>query len=289
LKGKSMRQLNLEEIRRHILADDRGFYVMKGFYSPAEIDDYRRACDAFLKTGPVIQTRINSDRMPDYIHHRSHDRVQRTQRIYQFFHNHRHDNVGRFLRRAVDLRDEIESVWLDHPTYREEKERLQNYMIVTRYVAGTGMLPRHRDYDGPAPKPLIQFWVLLSEPEKDYHQGNLVLYARDGTRYHVESGLGVGKGDALIFDKSLEHEVEMTGEAAADALGRWTLLIGARGKRHKPHEVLLKRIAYHPWIYPATRAVKALRERSLRQVVPSPTQAVPPRPAIQPYRTKDAA
>jgi hypothetical protein len=253
-----MQPLDLDAIRADILADNRGFYVLKGFYSPDEVDAYRRECENFLKSGPVIQTRINSPRMPDYIHHRSHDGAERTQRIYQFFHNHLADGVGRFLRRAVELRDLIEAAWLDNPAYCSERDRLQNYMIVTRYEAGTGMLPRHRDYYGPAPKPLIQFWVLLSEPQRDYQGGNLVLFARDGTKYHVESGLGVTKGDALIFDKSLEHEVEVTGEADKNALGRWTLLIGARAQCDKAYQVVLKRIAYHPRMFPATRALKAL-------------------------------
>lgn len=260
-----MPQHDLDEIRADLLAEDRGFYILRDFYTPAEIDAYRSWCEKFLQTGPVIQTRINSDRMPDYIHHRSHDRAERTQRIYQYFHNHTSDEVGEFLRRARELRDEIERAWIDDPVYRLEKELLQDYMIVTRYAPETGMLPRHRDYEGPAPRPLIQFWVLLSEPERDYRDGNLVLHTRDGRRYRVESELGVRKGDALIFDKSLEHEVEMTGAASGEALGRWTLLIGARAKRDRYPKVVLKRIAFHPWMFPATRTVLDLMRRPSQQ------------------------
>ena len=260
-----MPQHDHDEIRTHLLAEDRGFYILRDFYTPEEIDAYRSWCEKFLETGPVIQTRINSNRMPDYIHHRSHDRAERTQRIYQYFHNHASDDVGAFLRRARELRDEIESAWLEEPVYRGEKERLQDYMIVTRYTPGTGMLPRHRDYEGPAPRPLIQFWVLLSEPEKDYRDGNLVLYSRNGQRFRVESELGVRKGDALIFDKSLQHEVEMTGAGSSDGRGRWTLLIGARAKRDPYYQIVLKRIAFHPWMFPATRTVRDLLRRPPQQ------------------------
>jgi hypothetical protein len=213
---------DLNKIRSALLDPNNGFYILKGFYSESEADAYRKECARFLGQGKIIYQRINTDYMADYVHPRSHDQELRTERIYQYFHNHTDDAVGRFLTRAVDLRNQIEEAWLADPIYREEKETLQSYVIATHYLPDTGMLHKHRDYSGPAPYPLVQFWVLLSHPEIDYKRGNLVVYSKSGRRYRVEGDLGAKKGDVLIFDKSLFHEVEVN-EPSGISTGRWTV------------------------------------------------------------------
>jgi hypothetical protein len=258
--------IDAEQARRDLLDDDRGFHVIRGLYSAAEVDAYRQACDRVMRHGRRIHERIMSDSVEDYVHPRSHDQEERTARIYQYFHNHRGDEIGRFLDRAVAIRDGIEKGWEDNPVYRAEKKSLFDYVIVTKYIGNKGMLPKHEDYKGPAPLPLIQFWVALSEPGKDYQNGNLVLYSRNGRRRRVESDLNMRKGDALIFDKSLSHEVELTQVAGEGALGRWTVLIGARAPRDSFWGAAKKRWLYGPPLYPVISRCWSLCKRLAAQI-----------------------
>ncbi len=241
--------IDADSARREILDPGIGFVVVRGLYSPQQIDTYRDSCERFIESGTRIRQRILTSRIKDYVHPRSHDREERTVRIYQYFHNHHGDETGSFLDRAIALRDRIEQGWLDDPGYSKERQSLFDYVIVTHYNGNKGLLPKHVDYDGPAPKPLVQFWVALSEPGKDYRGGNLILYSKDGSARRVETDLEIRKGDALIFDKSLPHEVELT-ETPPGALGRWTVLIGARAHCDTPLEAFKKRVIYGPPLFP---------------------------------------
>ena len=254
---------DFEAICAELLDDDKGFLVLKNFYSEVEVEEYRRTCEAFLREGTVIHDRINTDSMIDYVHPRSHDDEARTYRIYQYFHNHRGDAIGRFLDKSHGLRDKIEEAWLADKVYRAEKTALQDYTIITYYLGKTGMLPRHQDYSGPAPLPLIQSWVLLSRPEVDYRGGNLVLYTRTGRRLRVEGDLGLTPGDALFFDKTLYHEVEVLGDAGEGAKGRWTALIGARAMRDSFWGMCYKRACYNQTCYPILSKTKRRFKRAL--------------------------
>lgn len=171
--------------------------------------------------------------------------------------------IGEFLNRAIMIRNQIEEAWLEDPVYRSEKETLLDYAIVTHYYGNKGMLTKHQDYDGPASLPLVQFWVALAEPGRDYQGGNLVLYSKNGHRRRVETDLCVHKGDALVFDKTLPHEVELTQVAGARARGRWTVLIGARAPRDALWSAARKRWLYGPPLYPllswGARKLKQLR------------------------------
>jgi len=270
---------DLNTIRANLLDADRGFHVFRGFYSPEEVAAYRTACSRFLEHGRVIHQRINSDSTPDYIHPRSHDRHNRTYRIYQFFHNHHGDMMGRLFSRAMSLRNQIEQEWDTDPRYKSERDRLQSYCVVTYYLDKVGMLPRHQDYCGPAPFPLIQFWVALSEPGVDYREGNLALFSRTGIRRRAETDLNLKIGDALIFDKSLFHEVEATEPGAGSSLGRWTALIGARAPRVPSWKGQIRGICYDSRVHPTLRNVanvvrrfrvgasidRTLRDRLLRE------------------------
>lgn len=247
---------SLETIRQDLTNPDLGFHVLKGFYSRAEAQWLQDDCVGFLSSGPVRHTRINTDDIEDYIHPRSHDTQARTRRIYRYLHNHPADQVGQLLNRALLLRAEIEAGWIKDPTYAHERLVLQDYVIFTAYQAGSGMLPKHQDYDGPAPFPLIQFWVLLSDPTRDYSQGNLILHSHSGHAYAAERELGLEPGDALIFDKSLQHEVELTEAGAADGAGRWTVLIGARAPRDSRLRAAAKKLMFSPALYPLTQWVQ---------------------------------
>lgn len=255
-------QFDLAEIRRNLTDKNRGFHVLKGFYSTTEARWLREDCAAFLAAGPIRHTRINTDSIEDYVHPRSHDERSRTQRVYRYLHNHKTDQVGQLLSRALLLRAEIESKWNGDATYARERQVLQDYVIFTAYHAGSGMLPKHQDYNGPALFPLVQFWVLLSNPTHDYAGGNLIVHSPDGQAYAVERELGLEQGDALIFDKSLSHEVELTLAGSADGAGRWTVLIGARAPRDGALKAATKRLLFAPALYPLTQRVQQLLGRT---------------------------
>ena len=251
-----MQKYDLGEIRDSLQAQDQGYFLIKNFYDMDETQKYLEYCKTFLENGPIIHDRINSDKIEDYVHPRSHDDVNRTFRIYQFLHNHKQGYVANFLRKALDFREKIESEWLYDAVYRSEKEKLQDYVIVTSYNGNHGMLPKHRDYSGPTTLPLIQFWVLLTEPEVDYKNGNLILYTESGKCIHLERDFDLKPGDALIFSKHLEHEVEPTLEADSGAQGRWTVLIGARAERDSAFQILYKKIRHSDFTHKIVKIIK---------------------------------
>ena len=134
---------------------------------------------------------------------------------------------------------------------------------MTHYLKNKGMLPRHQDYSGPAPYPLIQAWVALSRPGQDFQEGNLVIYSKSGRRYRVEADLEVSQGDALLFNKALYHEVETTKAGGPGSVGRCTVLIGSRAPVDSFWQARKKRLLYGPPLYRAlaliARTLKPLR------------------------------
>ena len=101
-----------------LLNPDKGYVLIKNYFSDAEIDQYRTECERFLHTGPVCVSRINTDWIPDYVHPRSHDKVGRTYRIYQYLHNTHSAPTTAFFEKALSIRNTIEETWLDDPHYR---------------------------------------------------------------------------------------------------------------------------------------------------------------------------
>ena len=243
-----------------LLNPDKGYVLIKNYFSDTEIDHYRNECEKFLRTGPVCVSRINTDWIPDYVQPRSHDKVGRTYRIYQYLHNDHSELTAAFFEKALSIRNTLEQTWLDDPHYRSEKETLQNYVIVTKYITDTGYLPPHRDYYGPAPFPLLQSLVLLSRMPNDYTGGDFRLRTKKGTSLSLANDIGATKGDLLVFDKSLEHTVELTQAGTSTNLGRWSVLVGARAIRDSRLRGISKRFLYSHPFYPYTRPIaKALR------------------------------
>ena len=80
-----LNEKSLDQARDALRDPSRGYLLFKDFFSTTEVSHYRDECERFITTGPSILCRINTDTMPDYIHPRSHDAVERTYRIYQFF------------------------------------------------------------------------------------------------------------------------------------------------------------------------------------------------------------
>jgi hypothetical protein len=98
---------------------------------------------------------------------------------------------------------------------------------------------RHNDCKDDIPYPLLQVVLLLSRPQRDFSGGELALHTRSDTSIRVLEELGMEQGDAIFFDKSLDHEVEPTRRSAGSAVGRWTAIIGGRYRRPN----ILRRVA----------------------------------------------
>src|SRR5262249_47732917 len=95
-----------------LLDPDRGYVLIKNHFTIAEVDAYRRDCEQFLSRAPKCYTRINSNTRADYVHPRSHDRVTRTYRIYQYLHNSHPPTTESFLHKGFALRNQLEQRWL---------------------------------------------------------------------------------------------------------------------------------------------------------------------------------
>jgi hypothetical protein len=233
-----------------LLNPEKGYIHLRGFFSREEVDHYREECVRFLTSGPQYEIRVNTSSMRDYVHPRSHDAISRTFRIYQYLHNRHSPETTQFFKKAFALRNELESSWLQDPAYRQERDRLQDYIIVTYYVENTGMLPKHQDYEGDSPHPLLQSLVLLSEPHEDFEGGDFVLYTKSGKTVSLENDVKVEMGDLFLFDKSLFHHVETTKQGHGRNRGRWSVLIGARAVRDSWMEAFKKRLRYGPLLRP---------------------------------------
>ncbi len=251
-------QIDIQKIRADVSNYDLGFFVLRNLLSVQNIEKYILECKRFIKTSSICFTRINTDWINDYVHPRSHDQIERTHRIYQYFHNHRSESTDSLLKDLLAFRNKVELPWHNNFDYKNEIGKLQDYIIVTHYTPNAGMLPRHQDYLGNLPHPLLQFQILLSKPGVDFSGGEFILYTKSGKRLKTTEELELKQGDALLFDKSLFHEVEPTLDTKGD--GRWSVLIGARAKRHSLLNACLRRVTFSPLFYPITRHLKIIRQ-----------------------------
>ncbi len=201
--------MDLARVRRELTDPARGFSLTRAFYSPPEIERYLKRALALVETGPVLHAQVVHDRQRDYVFPRTSGRVLSGYQAYQFLHNHRKTPLEAFFRRAIEFRNEVEREWADD-AYRAECAPLRDYVQVNYYLEGTGKLDRHIDQKPNVRSLLLQPWVSLTEPGEDYTQGNLIIHSRDGTSHRVEEELDVHRGDLLLFDRSLWHEVERT-------------------------------------------------------------------------------
>lgn len=261
--------MNCDTLTADILDPEKGYIHLRSFFSREEVDRYREECIQFLTAGPQYEIRINTTSMRDYVHPRSHDKVARTFRIYQFLHNRHSQDTTRFFEKAFAVRNHLEGSWMNDPAYRQERERLQDYIIVTYYVENTGMLPKHQDYDGHSPYPLLQSLVLLSEPHEDFEGGDFVLYTKSGKTISLEKDIQIGMGDLFLFDKSLFHHVETTRRGHGSNNGRWSVLIGARAVRDSWMQAFYKKLRYGPMLGPVrnlyNRGMSKSQGQALRQ------------------------
>jgi hypothetical protein len=244
-----------------LINPEKGYICLREFFHREEVDHYREECLRLLTSGPQYEIRINTNSMRDYVHPRSHDKVSRTFRIYQFLHNRHGPETTKFLEKGFAIRNELESFWMKDAAYRQERDRLQDYIIVTYYVENTGMLPKHQDYDGDSPYPLLQSLVLLSQPYEDFEGGDFVLYTKSGKTVSLEKDIQARMGDLFLFDKSLFHHVETTKRGHGSSRGRWSVLIGARAVRDTWMQAFKKKLRYGPILRP----VRNLYNRGLSQ------------------------
>lgn len=219
---------NIDSISSEIL--NKGYYVYKNFASSDECILLREAISEKIHKSPKHNTRINSNKIYDYAHKRSHDEISRTIRYYSFYHNVSKwtDIEKKVLNRGIDIRDQIESVWIDKDKeYKKIISSIQNYNIFTKYNETTGMLPIHRDWPDKLKYPLLQFNLILTQKNIDFNSGEFVFEDYNKKKIKIHKDLKMKIGDALLFDKYLLHSVDLTEKGITD-IGRWSVLIGAR-------------------------------------------------------------
>jgi len=220
-----------------LLAPNKGYVVVRHTVHPNIIDAYREECRRFLRTGKLIHKRMNRRDLPDYIHPRTvlpdgtdvFSWQPSTLRIYQFLHNRHSKEAVRIFAALMSLRDRIEECWLHDALYKEQKQRLYDYVQVTRFVERRGGLPKHRDHSGSPTCPFLQSFMLLSQPPVDYRGGEFTIYSANDTPVRLQADLNVGKGDLVLFDRSLCHEVEPTDVADGNGAGRWSVVLARDG------------------------------------------------------------
>jgi len=225
-----------------LLSPEKGYILRRGFLSPEQADRYRHESHLFLTTTKRVYRRIHRYAKKDYVWSTTGKVVpgDLTHRIYQSLRVKHSADTERIFQNALLLRNDIEAHWVHDAPYRTMAARLYDYVQVTAYGRRSEGIARHCDFKGSTRYPFLQFLVLLSEPDEDYRGGALVLYPRKGKPI----SLALRKGDALLFDKALDHEVEATEPAAGDGVGRWTTVIGAR---YLKPLTISDRISYLVW------------------------------------------
>jgi len=251
--------MNPESIARDVsdlTNPGKGYAVKRTFLSPGEADAYRVECEGFLANSRAIYKKIRRYCKHDYIW--SHDgKVVPgvfTYRIYQSLSCKHSKATEEIFQRMLSLRDRIESTWLDNEQYRKIRQEQYDYSQVTSYGKPSPGIEKHCDYKGKANYPLLQCLIFLTRPGVDYTGGDLILYTKSGDRVNLQATLKLERGDALLFDKSLYHEVEPTLTSESSEIGRWTAVIGAR--------------------YPSP-ALKARTKRMLSRVASKVSQRIP--------------
>jgi hypothetical protein len=211
----------------------KGYILRRGFLSHDAADNYRHENYVFLTTTKRVYRRIHRYAKNDYVWSDSGQVVPGscTYRVYQSLRIKHSANTERIFQRALRLRDDLEAQWVHDRPYQATLAGLYDYVQVTAYGRRSPGIAKHCDFKGSTRYPLLQFLVLLSEPDKDYRGGALILYPREGRPVNIQESLGLRKGDALLFDKALYHEVEATEPAPGDGVGRWTAVIGGRYRR----------------------------------------------------------
>jgi len=213
-----------------LLDPDKGYTLVRGFLTSGQADRYRQECEHFLRTSKRVYDQVNRYSKYDYLYSPNGAAVRGASgyRIYQSLQDKHSRETAALFRKVISFRNRIEENWLHDEVYRHVKEKYAyNYVQVNRYAEGQG-ITRHRDFQGVSPYPLLQCVILLSQPQVDYLEGDLVLYTKSGRSIKVQSSSNMQKGDALFFDKSLFHEVEPSQASQLSAVGRWSAIIGAR-------------------------------------------------------------
>ena len=228
---------------------ERGFFLVKGFLTFEQVDTYRTECESLFHTVPRVAKRpgygeekVNRDDMFDYVNPKLNKNGQVAYwRLFQFIHNPHSAETEKIFKKSLQIRNQIEEHWLHDREYKKTRESLGEYIQVINQIEDGSGLVKHTDYQGTLAYPLLQCVVLLSRPQHDFRGGELLVYTKNGQCVRIHSELKMEKGDALFFDKSLFHEVEPTYRVASNAVGRWSVIIGARyGLPNKLHSFFIR-------------------------------------------------
>lgn len=243
---------HLDKEIRDLLDPEKGFILRRGVLTPQQADSYRNECWEFLNTTRTVYKRISRYTKRDYVWSTDGKIIpgDRTYRIYQALQAKHSDQTQAIFSKMLALRDQIESNWVHNKQYRELRSGLWNYVQATTYARHSEGIARHCDFKGDSPYPLLQTLIFLSQPGIDYIGGDLILHTKCGHAINIQKTLQMQKGDAVLFDKSLYHEVLPTEPCGSSKIGRWTVVIGAR---YPQPPSLLGRL----WSFPRSVLVKS--------------------------------
>lgn len=219
--------IDVDTVRAEILDPNRTVSVARNVVSTSTLHDYMADAIEQFETGLRTKIKPEIDDGPDRILPWVWDEERGTfsvHRLYRFLHNEAGTTHGTVHRSIMKARDRIESVWPNQSLY--ESKGLRNIHIIAKYEHNSRGYERHTDVPFEYPHPLLQCWLQLTEPGKDFDGGDLILYPPGGGSIAAVADLGIRAGDVLFFDKRTEHEVTPCGDAA-DGRGRWIAIVGA--------------------------------------------------------------
>ena len=208
-----------------------GYYVARDFVSHDQILMFRQACETMLDTVPWFSSkRYTHGHTPDYAIKWlfSEDKKHLASiRLMLFEHNEQDLAVRAVIDSVSNLKKQLDSHWPETIAFYKEQQ-MDSMCIVSRYENETGYYPRHRDAPLHVATPLPQAQMLLSEPDRDFRNGDLVLHPKNGDAF-TSKDLNLKMGDLFIFDKRIEHSVVQVNAGETD-IGRWMALFGVSVK-----------------------------------------------------------
>jgi hypothetical protein len=219
--------------RRELESEEVGYFVIPELFDVSLIEAYQQECAEAFDRAPQRKNKIYvPGATEDYVSPWLYDEAAGrhfNHRLYQFLDRPRSAGTTHLFKTILDIRDRLEDGWPENQAHYESIDE-RDYVIVTKYEPGVGHYPRHSDCPKGHSAPLLQSLILLSEAGSDYDGGDLIIHGARRGAVRVQQDLGLKKGDLLIFDKRLEHEVEGTKAVAGSSIGRWTALVGAKIK-----------------------------------------------------------
>ncbi len=228
--------IDIQTIRKDILDPSRTASVVRAMLPPSTLKSYMDGAQSDFQNAPRTKDKPDIDQGPDRVLPWVWDNELKTftvHRLYRFLHNEAGTTHGSVHQEIMDIRDQVESAWPNRDFYT--KNGLRNIHIIAKYEHHSAGYHRHTDDPIGHTHPLLQCWVQLSQPGKDFSGGDLILYPPGGGQISAINDLNIQAGDAIFFDKRTEHEVLPCGRLE-NGRGRWIAIVGAMAPMQQPKD-----------------------------------------------------